>query len=872
MKTEKKKKSLGKRIAIWTVSILLVLVIGLVSIPFLFKDKIVQMVSNTINKSINATVTFKEADLSLFKNFPLASITIMDIAVTNKAPFLGDTLYKASALNFSMNITELFKKADEVIALKSIVTKNGQVNIIFNTENMGNFDITINKENASTASTKDSFSFDIQQYALENMTFRFIDQSSMIKMQLENINHTGKGNFTKDILDLDTKSETNLSLYLDDVNYINKVAISLDAILEIDLKNSTYTFRENKGTINQLPLEFDGFIQLVDKNQLYDLNFKTPTSSFKNLLALLPKQYSGNLETIKTEGNFDLKGTVKGVLSANTIPAFDISFSSENAMFKYDNLPKALKNININARIVNKTGNIKNTYVNVEKFNFKIDEDVFSAHGNIDDLTTNPKVNLTAKGTINLANISKVYPAAVKNELAGILNTDVTTNFDMNSIEKGRYQNIKNSGVIKVTDFKYDGEDVANPFYIDKTIISFNSKTIELDEFDAKTGNSDIAIKGNLDNFYGFLFNDEVLKGNFNLKSNNFKVSDFLTEDKKAEETTTTTALKIPAFLDCKFNANAKKVVYDNINLTNVSGTIYVKDETVNLQNLKSAVFGGKIGFDGNVSTKEKESTFKMDLKLDGLNIAESFGNLEMLKAIAPIAKTIEGKINSTIQVSGNLNEDMTPNLKTISGDLFGKLLNPKLKVGNSKALSLLSNKVPFLDADQLNLDGINAVLSFENGQVNVKPIPLKYKDIGMLLSGNHSFDNKMNYDIMFDVPVKYLGSEVTNLLSKLTPKDSEDVKSVPVKATLTGSFTNPSFTTNIKSATSNLMRDLVQKQKKGLINQGKNKLTDLLGLGNTVKDSAKTTPKNKATDKIKGVLGGLFGKKKKDTVKNKKQ
>ncbi|MGK0453870.1 MAG: hypothetical protein ACJAYY_001337 [Paraglaciecola sp.] len=67
-------------------------------------------------------------------------------------------------------------------------------------------------------------------------------------------------------------------------------------------------------------------------------------------------------------------------------------------------------------------------------------------------------------------------------------------------------------------------------------------------------------------------------------------------------------------------------------------------------------------------------------------------------------------------------------------------------------------------------------------------------------------------------------------------------------------------------------MRDLVQKQKKGLINQGKNKLTDLLGLGNTVKDSTKITPKDKATDKIKGVLGGLFGKKKKDTVKNKKQ
>ena len=140
MKKEKKKKSLVKRIAKWVLSIVLVLIIALVSIPFLFKDKIVEMVSNTINNNINATVTFKEVDLSLLKNFPLASISISDIAVANKAPFLGDTLYSAKELNLSMKITELFKSADEVLALKSIRTKNGQLNIIFNKENNGNYD------------------------------------------------------------------------------------------------------------------------------------------------------------------------------------------------------------------------------------------------------------------------------------------------------------------------------------------------------------------------------------------------------------------------------------------------------------------------------------------------------------------------------------------------------------------------------------------------------------------------------------------------------------------------------------------------------------------------------------------------------------
>jgi hypothetical protein len=846
MSNKKKKKSIVKRVLKWVIATVLVLVIALFSISYLFKDKIVQMVANTINNNINATVTFAEADLSLLKNFPLASITVTDIAVANKAPFVGDTLFSAKELNLSMKITELFKNADEVIELKRIRTKNGQVNIIFNKENIGNYDITIQQEIAiKDEINNDPFSFNIQEYQLENINFNYIDRSSNLIMKLEQINHSGKGNFAQEILDLDTKTIANLSLDLDKVNYIHDVAISLNAVLGIDLKNSKYTFKENTGTINQLPLEFNGFIQLLTDSQLYDINFKTPTSSFKNLLALLPKQYSGNLKAIKTAGNFDLNGIVKGVLSEKRIPAFDISFSSKNAMFKYDDLPKSVEKINIDFKIVNQTGNLKDTYINLDKLTFKIDEDLFSANGNVAKITTNPRINLVAKGTVNLANISKVYPA-FKKELSGVLNADISTKFDMNSIEKGKYENIKNAGEIIVSDFKYNGKDFANPIYIKKTYITFNTNTIKLNEFNAKTGDSDVSITGNLDNFYGFLFKDQVLKGNFSLKSTIFKVSDFLiddaTENDKKDETG---QLKIPAFLDCKFYANAKSVTYDNINLKNVTGNIYVKDEAVKLQDIKSDVFGGKIGFSGNVSTKEKVSKFNMNLDLKELNISESFGNLDMLKSIAPIAKTIEGKINSTVNVSGNLNDDLTPDLKTISGKLLGQLLNTKLKASNSKTLSLLGDKVSFLDVNKLNLD-------------KVTPIPLEYEDIAIEIGGTHSFDKTMSYNIKFDVPVKYLGTDVANLISKLSPKDANKIKTVPVKANLTGSFLNPNFSTNMQEATSNLIKELVEKQKQNLLSSGKEKLLNILG-GNTKKDTTKTTKE----DKVKNLLNGLFKKKK---------
>jgi hypothetical protein len=87
--------------------------------------------------------------------------------------------------------------------------------------------------------------------------------------------------------------------------------LTLDAVLGIDLENSKYTFKENKALINQLPLEFDGFIQLVDAGQQYDLKFKTPTSSFKISWVSFLLHTLLVLDNVKTTGDFIIAGFAK---------------------------------------------------------------------------------------------------------------------------------------------------------------------------------------------------------------------------------------------------------------------------------------------------------------------------------------------------------------------------------------------------------------------------------------------------------------------------------------------------------------------------------------------------------------------------------
>ena len=862
--------------------LILLLVVALFAAPFLFKDQIKTKISEAINAKVDAKVSFAEADLSLFKNFPNANVTLEKLVIINKAPFQGDTLISLGELNLKMSIKELFKGKNEAIAIDGISSKNGLINIIFNKDGIANYDIALKDEKTIDDGKSSPLSLKIQNYKVENFKLRYFDESSKIKMVIDSLNHEGTGDFTAQKLDLVTKSTAKVSLDMDKVNYMKNVALTLDAILGIDLEKSKYTFKENKALINQLPLEFDGFIQMVEAGQEYDLKFKTPTSSFKNFLGVIPSAYAANLDNVKTTGDFTVVGFAKGLYSDTTVPKFNIDIVSNNASFKYPDLPKSVQNIVIDTRIINETGVLNDTYVNLDKLSFKIDQDVFNAKANIRNITQNAIVDAALKGTINLANLSKAYPIKLDKPLSGILKADVTTKFDMQSVEKSQYQNINNAGTMSLSGFNYVDEN-GKKMNISNALVQFNPSQVNLKELNATTGKSDISVTGILENFYGFIFKNQELKGNFNMNSKQLAVDDFMTAGEESKtDSKKADAMKIPAFLNCTLTAKATTVLYDNLTLKDVSGKLIVKDEKVTFENVKTAIFGGRIDMNGAVSTKGKTPVFNMDLKLNQVDIAQSFTQLDLLKKIAPIAGIINGKLNSSIKLNGNLDAtELTPDLKTLTGDLLGQLLSTTVNSSNSTLLTALGSNIKFIDVNKINLNDLRAALTFKDGKVNVKPFDINYKDIKATIGGTHGFDQSMNYNLKFEVPTKYLGSEANALIAKLSPAEAEKVQSIPINALLVGNFTNPKITTDINSAVTKLTTQLVNQQKDRLVKQGTSALTDLLNknkkLGDTTKtvlpatkEEVKTKVKEEVKTKASDLLNGFFNKKKKpaDTTK----
>lgn len=873
-----------KALKITGITILIIFFL-LIAIPFAFQSQIKDMVKNFINENLNAKVEFSDVSLSFIRSFPQAYVTVDDLVITNFKPFEDETFATAKKIAFTMSVKELFKSADEdPIVVNSISVDQALLTLKTDALGNNNYDITKEKENASVASDSSSgFTFDIEDYNINNSAFTYLDEESNTQIYISELNHSGSGTFSEEKSELDTQTTANVSMSIDSTQYLNQNTVKLDALIGMNLKEQKYTFMENKGFINKLPLVFEGFVQLIEDGQDVDITFENPESSFKDFLAIIPETYSKSIENVETSGDFKVNGIIKGKVTETTIPTLDITIASNNASFKYPNLPKRVSNITINTAIKNTTGNADDTYVDIKTLNFKIDDDVFKSSAIIRNLTKNMLVNANIDGTLNLANITKAYPIDFDKELSGILKGKLNTAFDMNAIETNAYERIKNNGSVSLSDFIFSSEDIVNPIQINTAQMTFNPGNVSLNSFDAKTGTSDIKATGTIKNLLGFLLSDNKLQGNFNVNSTNFVISDFMVEDETAKnDSNKTTAkaesLKIPDFLDCTINANAKTVVYDNLQLKDVEGKLTIRDQEANLNNLTSSLFDGVLALTGKVSTKTDIPVFDLNLGAEGFDISKSFKDLELLQNLAPIAKALQGKLNTMITLQGTLDSDFTPNLNTISGDAFAELLTTSINKNETSILSKLDTALNFIDFDKLDLKNLKTRLEFSQGQVSVKPFNLAYKDINIVVSGTHGFDKTLNYSAVFDVPAKYLGSEVNQLLGKINDPKVNTI-TIPVTANITGSYGSPKVQTDLTSGVSNLTKQLLKIEQEKLINKGTDKVNDILGglLGGSKTETAKdstlvktdTTKINTVKESVKGILGGLIKnrKKKKDST-----
>lgn len=743
--------------------ILFILLIGaVIAIPFLFKDKINAVIKEQLNKELLVDLEYGDYDLSIIKSFPDLYFTLEDISLVGRDQFAGDTLAAIKELGLGIELMKFVR--GEELQINSVLIDNPRI-IAYQLydeatgDTIANYDIMASSSSSSGSS--ELIDINIDELKIIGAKVYYKDFVSGMELILDDFNMVSSANYVGDLAEVKSVLDAAALSFNDgSMQYLKEVKVAADIDVDADLAKNSYVLKENTLALNDLVLHADGEVLLVDSLTTFmDLSFSAEQSNFKNLLSLIPAEYLKDYAGLQASGDFTFNGTAKGELSDVLTPSFDLNLKVNQGSLQYPDLPSAIKNINLDASLTNTGSSLKNTNLNIPKASFNVLNEDIVMRLNALDVLGDPNLDLEVKGAVNLKRVPEFYPLEGYSQLDGNLVADILFKGRLSDVEKEAYESLDFSGNLVVDNFIAEGEDLPMLLKAKKINLDFSPQKANLVLAEGQLGASDFSAEGSLENLVNYVFSDGTLKGNLNLVSNTLNLDKLLgSEEETSEENTAeSTTTKIPANIDFTAGLKANKVLYDGLELNQVLGTLTIKDEQLNLNNLSANLLGGSAKISGSYNTKngdKPELDFSYDIQK--FDIQQTFNYLNSVQALAPMAKYLNGTFSTDMSLSSFLNNDLSIDLTALTG--LGTVKIPYASFNELPMFQKISETIKIPAFNKPALNNAWTILKFEDGKVNVEPFEVKMQDITMNIAGSNGFDQTIDYLVRLNVPSDKFG------------------------------------------------------------------------------------------------------------------
>lgn len=976
----------------WTLiiigSLILIILLAAFIIPVVFKDDIKAAIDKELAKSVNADVVFdiNKFNLSLFTHFPNITAEMGDLGVINRAPFEGEVLFATEKLEVEVNLKDILF-GDE-LRVKGISIIRPLVNVKVLEDGRANYDIAIPSKDTVATEEPGEFSFGIDHWEIVDGDVTYDDKSLPFLLELKGLNHSGSGDFTQDVFDLNTKTVADtVVVSYGGTEYVTNKHAEIDAVISISEGYTKYTFKENSARINDFAMSFDGWFKMNEKDFGMDITFASPENSFKSLLSLVPGMYTKDFKDVETKGDLSFNGFVKGTYSDNQIPAFNIDLKVKDAMFKYPDLPTPVSNINLDLLVDNKDGVVENTFINLKQFHMDFGSNPFDAKAIVENLR-NYKMDASIAAKLNLAELNKMFPmeglemkgtyaidlkakgvydslkkmipavdatmslangyvkssqfplplqdikfqSTVKNTsgkwadtyitvkdfsmlmdgeklaadlllqnlddytwdlkvnggldlekitkvftlegmtLAGKVKADISTKGKYSDLQAERYDRLPTSGTASLTGFKYTSKDLPYDITLSQAGMAFDPKKIELKNVNGTIGRSDFAVDGSVLNYLGYVFGKgETIKGNMNFSSNLLDLNQFMTDtEESTADTTSYGVVPVPENIDFVLKSSIKQVRLMDYRITDATGDVIVKDGVADLSGLRFNMLGGTFVVNGSYNTKDiNHPKYDFALKIQNLSIQQAATSFDVVQTYAPIAGLVAGNFSTDFKISGELLQNMSPNLKTVNGS--GLIEIAKAALTQSKIVAGVTSLTKLDNASEVTLKDVLMSASIKDGRLSVKPFDVKLGDYKTAVSGSTGLDGSIDYSLKMNVPAGKLGAQFQSFINKNTGSNNP-TDEIPVTIGLGGTYNDPKFNLisseqkeQAKEAVTNAAKEEGQKLIKDAVKgtDAEKIVGNLLGGKKETDSTATKADTTKATNKVEEV------KDKVDKIKN---
>lgn len=772
------------------------LIISMIAIPFLFKDKIAQKVKLAANEAVNAKVDFSDVELSLFRSFPQLNIALKNLTVTGINEFDHTRLLTVEALSTSVNLSSLWKS--DGLSITSLKLNRPSINLIVSKTGKSNWDIVKTTVDQNVNPDKKNTQIDLEKIEIRNASFTYHDGATPMLFTLRNgkfdISGALKGSNSR--LDINGQADS-INFEYHGSRYASNLRVALKGGLQSDFDKMSFSFLQNELLVNKLPLEAQGTFLIGKKDYNFDLTFKSPTSSFGDLLGFIPGQYQKKLGGVKTKGDIAFSGFIKGVYSDTTYPGFGADLKIAGGWLKYPNLPKEIEKIDIIASISKPQGDLDLTKIDIEKFDALVAGNPLTASLHIATPVSDPLLKGNLKGRIDFASLKQAIPMDYI-DLMGVIDASIDFGGQYSSIEKEQFENFRTDGTISLKDFKFASKDLPQKVEIKSADLRLSPKSITLSNLSGNMGESDFAANGSITNYWAYLLKKGALNGTMAVNSKYININQLITSTAPKDSSATAKPFEVPENINFTLQSSVNKALYDRMTITGITGKMVIKERKVILDGLNMNMLSGKLLISGTYSTPKSELPnfdFKMDIK--DFDLPTAYQSLSTIRHFLPVAKESTGAFDTGISLHGKIGNDNAPIFSTLNGGGLLTAKNIELTEG-----TLFSEIGKYFRKDlfkKVKVNDFTTNFKVVDGGLIVSPFNTKIAGQDVTISGKQSVTKNIDYRIDFKVNKADLSEEVNQYIGFVP--GAENISRYPIGVNLGGTFDNPEVKVDLTEA-----------------------------------------------------------------------
>ncbi|NOT75539.1 MAG: hypothetical protein HOP08_11450 [Cyclobacteriaceae bacterium] len=729
-----------KKVILYTLLVLFVLISSLVASVFIFKDRIIQQFIVEANKNIGTPIKIGKIEVSAFDEFPNLAIVLHDVYVEDSHP--GEyPLLTARKVSFVLNPFEVWAGN---FAIRGLEVHDSETNLRIN--NAGKNNYTIVKHSGESGG---SVSFDLKNVKLINTLVTYVDLPAFQHHELSSSNLMASINAKGDIYHIEAIGDiVSEQIGIGNSIWFRKKIFDINAIVDYDDLGKSLTIMPSQLLMDKAMFEVSGTYAFKEKNQI-DIHTIGKETDIKLLLSFFPSESIEKLKKYQSKGDvyFDMK--LQGEVSKQKSPLLSVSFGLKNVTLFHPDFKSKIENSNLEGSFATPNlSKLDDAELFLKNISGSLNGDAFTGNFVMKNFN-NPFVTADFHGEVNAEALLNFYPMKEINDLSGRIKANVSISGPINLLKnKSTAQQVRTEGTIELSklDFRL-GENKLHFSNLDGSL-QFNNNDLAMSDLKGQFENSDFLLNGFFKNVITFLiFENQSIGIEADLKS------DFLDIDQLfaigfGQQEKGPYKFNISNNLNLNFTYNVKSMKYKRFHPSSIKGDLLVKGQVAVARNIHLKAMGGSIDLNGIVDAKNpKAIDLISSAKLNGVQIDSLFYVFENFQQTFIDHKHIKGQAFADLSLEATLDESLHIFQETLIADASTTIKNGELN--NFAPMQKLNKYLDDEGLSKLRFADLKNDIHIENKTVFIPQMEIRSNLTTITLSGTHTFDQKIDYRVV---------------------------------------------------------------------------------------------------------------------------